>query len=177
MKLAMREKLFVGAAACILGIFLIVELLIIPFFDKKEHLEKETATIEKSMEDLKKLSAGGENIDKVAGSLETVLSRRSGESLYAFVNKEAEALGLNKNMTRVTPSEGKKQGDYIEDIVEIQLDAITQPQLTDYLYKIEKPEKFIFINKITIKDNKREEGYLDTTIRILTYKKGNRAGT
>ena len=176
MKLARREKLFVSAAACILGIFLIIELLIIPFSNKKEHLEKETETIEKSMQNLNRLSAGGENIDKVSGGLETVISSRGGESLYAFVNKEAEAIGLNKNMARVTPSEGKKQGDYIEDIVEIQLDAITQPQLTEYLYRIEKPENFIFINKITIKDNKREEGYLDTTIRVLTYKKGNRTG-
>ena len=172
MKLAKREKLFVTAAGCILGIFLIITLVIAPYLDKKERLEKETKTIEKYMGDLDRLSAGGQEVDKIAG---TALSDRK-ESLFSFVNKEAEAIDLKKNIARINPSEGKKQGDYIEDIIEIQLDALTQSQLTEFLYRVEKPEKFIFINRITIKDNKREEGYLDATIRVLTYKKADNSG-
>ena len=175
MKLAKREKLFVTAAGCILGIFLIITLVIAPYLEKKERLEKETKTIERYMRDLDRLSAGGKEVDKIAGTMGGALSDRK-ESLFSFVNKEAEAIDLKKNIARINPSEGKKQGDYIEDIIEIQLDALAQSQLTEFLYRVEKPEKFIFINRITIKDNKREEGYLDATIRVLTYKKADNSG-
>ncbi len=176
MKLAKREKIFLSAAGFVLGIFLIIEQLVLPFFDEKAHLENETKKLEKYIEDMNGLGSMGHDIDEISGSLELAISNRGGESLFAFVNKEAETIGLKNNMTRVNPSEGKKQGGFIEDIIEIQLDAITQRQLTEYLYRIEKPERYIFINKITIKHNKKEETYLDTTIRLLTYKIDKSAG-
>ena len=68
------------------------------------------------------------------------------------------------------PSDSKGPGDYRESTVEIKLESITIDQLTDYLYRIEAPEELIFIKRISISDNKREEGYLDSIISVFTYK-------
>ena len=173
MKLAKREKLFVSAAGGILGIFLILELIVFPFFDKKDQLEKDTETIEKSIGDLDRIGTAGQDISEISGGLERALSTRK-ETLYAFVNGGATAIGLKKNnIARLDTKDGKEQGGYVEDILEVQLNAITTPQLTKFLYRIEKPEKYIFINSIRIRKNKKDEGYVDATVRVMSYKKAN----
>lgn len=169
MKLAKREKLFIGAAGCVIGLFLILELIITPYFDQKNHLRKDTAALENLIQDLGKISEV-QNADRLAGGLESVLTGRR-ESLLSYINKEAEAINIKKNIPRMNPSQGKEQGDYVEDILQIEVNAVTLPQLTEFLYRIEKPERYIFISRISITDNKREEGYLDASIRVMTYKK------
>jgi hypothetical protein len=173
MKLAKREKLFISLAGGILGIFLILQLIIIPFFERKNQLKNETKALNRYIEDMNKISRGGQGIAEISGGLEGILSTRKG-SLLTFTNREAEAIGLKRdNIKGMDPHEGKEQGGYREDILEVQLNAITLNQLTEFLFRIEKPDELIFINRATIRKNKKEEGYLDATIRLISYKKEN----
>jgi type II secretory pathway component PulM len=173
MKLAKREKLFISAAGGVLAIFLIFQLFVIPFFDKKNQLEKETGALERNIAEMKKVDTGGQGIAEIPGGPGKILSTRK-ESLLTFINREAEAIGLKRNNIKgMDPHEGKEQDGYKEDILEVQLDAITLSQLTEFLFRIEKPGDFIFINRATIRKNKKEEGYLDATVRVLSYKKEN----
>lgn len=171
MKLARREKFFIGGAGIILGIILIVTQLVVPFFDRKDRLEKETKELEQVIQDYTRTGAGGQDLESISENLEKVLAARGDESLYSLINKEADAIRIRTNIPRMKPSEGKKQGNYMEDIIELPLEAVTLIQLTEFLYRIEKPEKFIYISRITIRDNKKNEGYLDANITVLTYKR------
>jgi hypothetical protein len=54
-------------------------------------------------------------------------------------------------------------------MVEMKLESITVDQLVRYLYKIEDPDDLIFIKRISITDNKKEEGYLDSIIQVITF--------
>jgi hypothetical protein len=171
MKLARREKFFIGGAGLILSIFLIITQLVVPFFNMKDRMEKETKELEQIIQDYARTGAGSQDLDSISDNLAKVLSARGDESLYSFINKEAEAIGIKNNIPRMKPSEGQKQGMYMEDIIELPIEAITLAQLTEFLYRIENPEKFIYISRITIRDNKKQEGYLDATIRVLTYKR------
>jgi type II secretory pathway component PulM len=171
MKLARREKLFIYGAGLILGIFLIVELIVVPFFNRKERLEKETKELEQVIKDYTQVGAGGQDMESISENLEKALSDRGDETLFSLINKEAEAIGIRNKIPRIRPSEGQKKGDFAEEIVELPIEAVTLNQLTEFLYRIENPEKFIYISRITIRDNKKEEGYLDATIRVLTYKR------
>jgi hypothetical protein len=171
MKLARREKFFIGGAGIILSIFLIVTQIVVPFFNRKDRLEKETKELEQIIQEYTLKGAGGQDLESISGNLEKELSARGDESLDSLINKEASAIGITKNIPRMKPSEGQKQGNFMEDIIELPLEAVTLAQLTEFLYRIEKPERFIYISRITIKDNKREQGYLDAIIRVLTYKR------
>ncbi len=172
MKLARREKFFIGGAGLILGILLIITQIVVPFFNRKDRLEKEAKELEQIIQEYARTGAGGQDMDSISGNLEKVLSARGDVSLGALINKEADAIGITKKVLSTKSSEGKKQGNYIEDIVELRLEAVTLAQITEFLYRIEKPEKFIYISRINISDNKKEEGYLDvTSLRVLTYKR------
>ena len=169
MKLAKREKLFIGAAAGILGAFLILQLLVFPFFARKNRLAKETDTMEKIIKDMERLGVGGQDTG-ISGSLEKVLSTRK-NTLTEIVREEYEALGLTKeNIGNLGPGRGKTLNGYQEDITEVEFKAITLSQLKEFLFRIRKPEKFIFTKGIYIKHNKKEEGYLDANVTVMSYK-------
>jgi hypothetical protein len=171
MKLARREKLFIGGAGLIIVIFLIVSQIVLPFYKSKDRLAKEAKELEEIIQEYVRTGAGGQDMEGISGSLEKVLVARGDEPLDSIINKEAGAIGITKNIPRMKPSEGQRQGNFVEEIIELPLEAVTLSQLTEFLYRIERPEKFIYINRITIRDNKKEEGYLDATIRVLTYKR------
>ncbi len=173
MKLAKREKLFVSAGAGILGIILILQLLVIPFFDKKNQLEKETDTLEELVNEMVGKGLSGQDMAEISGGLERILSTRK-ENLSTLIYREAEASGIKtQNIGGMDSFDGKNQGGYQEDILALELKAITLSQLTQFLYRIEKPEKFIFITRASIRDNKKDDGYLDADIRVMSYKKEN----
>ena len=66
------------------------------------------------------------------------------------------------------PSASKSTGPYKESMVEMKLEGITLKQLVNYLYRVESPENVISIKRISIKENKRETGYLDVILQVLT---------
>ena len=67
------------------------------------------------------------------------------------------------------PSISKEEGSYQETMVEMKLEALTLEQLVRYLYRIEIPIDLIVIKRISIQANKREKGYLDAILQVLTY--------
>ena len=163
MKLAKREKLVIIAAVCILGIFLIINRILFPYLDKKDYLKKNAEEIERSIRDLDIIGAEGRNIDNISGDTKNALK----EPIYTFINKAAVAVGIEP---KLNPSMGKELDGVIEDKCSVDLTSITFPQLKDFLLGIEKHEKNIFINSITVNHSKKEEGYLDASIKVIAYK-------
>jgi len=171
MKLAKREKLLVSATAAIIGILLILYLIVIPFFDQKNKLARETETLENIIKEMDDLGIMGQDMAEISGGLDRVLAARKA-SLSDLVYSAAAAAGIKtQDIGRMTPREGKTQNEYQEDILEVKLNTITQLQLKQFLIGIEKPEKYIFVNRIKISKSRKEEGYLDIDIRIMSYKK------
>lgn len=171
MKFAKREKYFVFLAGCLVAIILLLETIIVPFFENKEHLERGISASEGQLRRLAELSENRVELSKASGDIDKILSNRErGFTLFSFLENIARSVGIAKNITSMKPSDSKGPGDYRESTVEIKLESITIDQLTDYLYRIEAPEELIFIKRISISDNKREEGYLDSIISVFTYK-------
>jgi hypothetical protein len=42
-------------------------------------------------------------------------------------------------------------------------------QLIGYLYRIESPDHVVSIKRISIRENKKESGYLDAILQVLTF--------
>jgi len=171
MKLAKREKIFVCAASALIFLFLIIELLIAPLIDKKAEWRKEIIAKERGIEELDEMSRKYQVMDKLSGNITNVLSKRQGGfTLFSFLETAAGQANVKNNIKYMKPSESKGSGDYMEVMVEMKLEAITLDQLTEYLYLIENPEQLVFIKRISLTDNKREKGHLDSILQVLTFK-------
>ena len=171
MKLAKREKLFIGGAAGIIGILVIMQLIIFPYFDKKNRMEKEIESFIKYSKIMDEVGSNGQS-DNFSSNMDSVLAKRSPSfSLTSLINESAKAAG--KLPTKMDPQKGKDKGNwnYMEEIIQVPFKGITSSQLYDFLYRIEKPEELIFIKQLNVKKAKNQEGYLDATIRIMTYHK------
>lgn len=172
MKLARREKYFVGGAASLIVLFLVIMEGIVPFVTEKARLEREIDSMEKYSVLLAGINGGGKSSDERSGNMDRILSSRKKDfSLMSYVNKANKSAGLVKNAKKMNLPEGNEQGDYIEDILEIRLEEITLKQLINYLFLIENPDNFIFVKYINISDSSKEEGYHNVRIKIMTYKK------
>jgi hypothetical protein len=169
-KLAKREKYVVYIAACLIVVFILVNFLVIPFFKERERLKKGIKTAEEDLKEIAALSVVYQGYQKGSMDVKKILAKRDrGFTLASYLENAARKTEVKDYMAGMTSPPSSKGGLYEESTVELKLNGINTDQLVKYLYEIEKPEDLIFIKRITISDNKKQEGYLDTVIQVLTY--------
>ncbi|MDB9822801.1 hypothetical protein OAC89_03795 [Deltaproteobacteria bacterium] len=169
-KLAKREKYFVSIAAGLIAVFFLFQFLVFPFVEKRERLLKGINTKEDGLKEIALLRSEYEDYKRYSQSIETVLSgRKKGFTLFSFLENAAGDAQVKDHITYMKPSSTKGSGPYKELMVEMKLEGITINQLTSYLFRIEDPEEFIVIKRISINDNKKEDGYLDSILQVLTF--------
>ena len=169
MKLAKREKYFVSLAVCAIAAFLLIQFLIFPFFEKRERFQKGINTREKEQKEIAILNAEYQEYKKNSQKMERILAKRkNGFSLFSFLESAAGEAQIKDHIKYMKPSTSKGSGTYKESMVEMKLEGVTINQLVNYLYRIEEPDYLIFIKRISINDNKKEAGYLDSILQVLT---------
>jgi len=169
-KLAKREKYIVIISACLLSLFLIVNFLVLPFFKAKDRLKKGIVAKEAEMMEIATFGKVYKEYQKSANEISGAVTKRGkGFTLMAFLDNAAGDTDLKDFVKNVNPSPLKGTGPYKESDVEIKLEGISPGQMVKYLYRVEKPDELIFIKRISIVDNKKQEGYLDLTLQVMTY--------
>lgn len=169
MKLAKREKYLSILIGCAVSAFLLFEILLFPFFDKRERIKRGIRIREKGTEEMVVLSSKYRNSEKGAKAIGRLLDkRRKGFTLFSFLEKEAGTAGVKDRIKYMKPSVAESAGRYKESMVEMKLEGITLNQLVGYLHRIESPENVIRIKRMSIKQNSKEKGYLDAIVQVLT---------
>ena len=169
LKLARREKYLISTAAALVSAFLLFQFLVFPFFEKREQFRKGIRAKEKELREMTVLSARYQDLKKNSSQMENILSRRNRSfTLFSFLEHAAGEAQVKDHIKYMKPSTSKGSGPYIESLVEMKLEGITLDQLVNYLYRIEKPEDLTVIRRVSISDNKKEEGYLDSILQVLT---------
>jgi len=169
MKLARREKYMVILAGGVVVLLLIHNFLIGPFFDKKKRFRTGVAAKEIALETIVKDSAEYRALKKNDQGLHKILAKRKrGFTLFSFLEQEAAQSDIKGHIKYMKPSSSQGTGPYKESMVEMKLEGITMNQLVGYLYRIESPKDAISIKRISIKENKKETGYIDAVLKVLT---------
>jgi general secretion pathway protein M len=169
-KLAKREKYIVSIAACLISLFVILNFLVFPFLKERERLSKGIKTAGEDLKEIEALSVVYQKYQKGSMDVKRILSRRDkGFTLFSYLEKAAGEIQVKDHIEYMKPSSSKGSGPYEESMVEMKLNGINTDQLVKYLYEIEQPEDLIFVKRISISDNKKQEGYLDSVIQVLTY--------
>ena len=170
MQLAKREKYVVTVGASALIIFFLFQLLISPFFDRKERLQKGIVSKKEDLKEIALLASEYKAHQQDSQEILQVLSlRKKGFTLFSFLDEAAGKAEVKKYIKYMKPSISKEEGTYQETMVEMKLEALTLEQLVRYLYRIEIPIDLIVIKRISIQANKREKGYLDAILQVMTY--------
>jgi len=170
MRLARRERYLISLAACCIAIFLVFQFLIFPFFENRKRIQRGLKAKETGLEEILKLRAEYEAYQKGSHGVQHSLANRDkGFTLFSFLEKAAGEAEVKTHIKHMKPSISSGTGPYKESMVEMKLEAITLQQLVGYLYRIESPDDMVSIKRISISQNKKEEGYLDAIIQVLTF--------
>ncbi len=171
MNLSKREKYFVSTALCAVVVFCLLQFIIIPFFEKRTRIETACRAKEKVFEEISVLSAEYQAYEKRSLDIRgTIERRKKGFTLFSFLEKTAGDTAVKDHIKYMKPSELQSTGTYKETMVEIKLEGITLKQLVDYLYRVEFSGNAICLKRISIKENKKESGYIDAVLQVVTFR-------
>lgn len=171
MKLARRERYLVSIGACAIALFLLFQLMIFPFFERRERFQKGVRAKEEALIEIIKLSSEYQTYKKGSQGIQGIIAKRKkGFTLFSFLESAAGQAKVKDHIKYMKPSNSEGTGPYKESMVEMKLEGITLNQLVGYLYRIESPGNAISIKRISIKENKRESGYLDAILQVLTFR-------
>ena len=168
-KLARREKIIVYGGACLLGLFLLLNLVVFPVFSSRTKLRRSIQVGRERIKELMLLGSEYETLKGNSGDIGKALSGRGrGFTLFSLLEKMATKAGLKDSIKYIKPSTSQAKGKYKISSVEMQFEGITMRQLLDYLYRIEDPENIIKVKRLSVKQHKDKSGYVDATLQIST---------
>ena len=170
MKLSKREIVFVSIGGGAVFVFLLLQFLILPFFEDRERIRRGIRVTEEKLREMAVLHAEYQTLQTSTQGIDRVLKKRKkGFTLFSFLERQAGSAKIKDHINYMKPSSSKGAGPYKESMVEMKLGDVTLNQLVNYLYRIEKPENLIIVKRIAIKGNKKKSGYLDAVLQVLTF--------
>ena len=170
MQLAKREKYLIALAGFVLIFALLLQLLVMPFWEEKERFRNNVAAKQNSIQQMAVLRQEYLMLQQDTDSLaQRLQDRPKNFTLFSFLEKAAGDAGVKDNIKSMKPSASTGKGPFKESLVEMKLERITLGQMVGYLKLIESPENLVSIKRISIQSNKKETQFLDAVLQVLTF--------
>lgn len=167
-RLNRREKYYVTAAALVIAVFLIFQLIIFPISNKRERLERALAQKTEAIQEMRTLQAEYLELEKTALQAKSELARRDKNfQLNSFLYSLAGQVGITDNVDSMKPSDSVVKGVKIAT-VRVEIDAITMEQFAKYLHQIEYSGNNLFVKRIIISKTTKPDGYVDVSLQVET---------
>ncbi|PIE60960.1 MAG: hypothetical protein CSA29_05815 [Desulfobacterales bacterium] len=156
-----REKYWIGAAGILILVVGVVQFGILPVAEKKRVLERQADYKKTALSQVKQLKQAYDALANTDGPLRAMYANREkGFTLFACLESLAVKAGVAKQIVymRPTSSVDKVSKKEIEK-VEMKLKQIKLSQLMSYLYLVETSKNVVFIKRMEIlKDGKNNRG-------------------
>jgi general secretion pathway protein M len=169
-QLTTSQKRTVTAGLVFVGVVLLAQFFIIPYFDARQKVRSAIAASEKAFLEITALGAEYGILRQRSEEIRRASERRPpGFTLFSYLEKRAGDAALKTNIRSLTPLMLAPTGAYEETAVELKLDKLTMKQLTDFLYLVESPEEMIRVRRISVLKMKESPEYLSALIQVFTY--------
>ena len=169
-KLNKREKIAVAGAAAAIIIFLVIQVLVFPLFDKNVQLSQTLATRQQELEQIRLLQAEyRKTAEKAEQAQRHLKTRKQGFTLFSFLDTLAGLTGVKSHIARMKPTTTtQKDSPYRRSSVEMELKEITMSQLLAYLHGIETSRDMISIKRLSISKGEKKADLINTVFQVET---------
>jgi len=169
-KLNRREKYIVYAAGCLLGLLIIIQFVITPFFENRRQLQRSLQGKKVELEEMQRLQTEYQLLKGKLQLSEVRFSKREkGFTLFSFLDQLAGQAGIKDRINYMKPSKAvQKNSNFIISRVEMKLDDITLQQLTTYLYGVETSKNMVLVKKLSISKTEKTQGLIDVILQVET---------
>ncbi len=169
-KLTRREKYSIYAVSGIVFLFVIIQFIVFPSFDKKERLKRSIQVKTKILEEMMALKSEYDDIKRNNDLSKIRFKKRDRNfTLFSFLDKLTGKAGIKEHVTYMKPSTSvQKDSPYKISQVEMKLKDLTLEQLTSYLHMVEISSNMVIIKKLSISKTGKQEGFIDAVLQVET---------
>ena len=169
-KLNKREKIGVAAATAAIVIFLVLQVLVFPLFEKNAQLSRTMTTRQQEREQIQLLQAEYlKTAEKAQAAQRHLKRRKQGFTLFSFLETLAGQTGVKSHIAYMRPTTpSQKDSPYRLSMVEMKLQEITLAQLLAYLHGIETSADMISIKRLSISKGEQKADLINTVFQVET---------
>ena len=170
-KLSKRQKYGVYAAVGVLCLFIFLQFILFPVLDNRGRLRRSLQVKTKTLADMQQLRAEFLLTTQRSDDLKKRFARRTkGFTLFSFLDKLARDAGVKDSITYMKPSNTVQKNTGIKiSTIEMKLQSVALPKLTDYLYRVETSENMVSIKRASFIKKEKEKGSLDVILQVETF--------
>lgn len=169
-RLSKRERFLLAAGVLFLLGFVFHQLIADPFLTKKQRLERSLHTKAANVLEMKLLQKEYQQISENKRDIMGRLQSRSPEfSLFTFVEQQIDTVRMKERVTSIKPGVSDYQEGVRQALIDLKIEGIVLAQLVDFLASIESFDKVVFVERIVVQNNSREDGLLDVILSVLTF--------
>jgi len=169
-RLSRRERFLLAAGLLFVIGFVFHQLIAEPFLTNKQRLERSLHTKAANVLEMKLLQKEYQQISENKRDIMGRLQSRSPEfSLFTFVEQQIDTVRMKERVTSIKPGVSDYQEGVRQALIDLKIEGIVLAQLVDFLASIESFDKVVFVERIVVQNNSREDGLLDVMLSVLTF--------
>jgi len=169
-RLTQREQYSIIAVSSFILLFIGLQFVVWPAFDKRKRLGRTLQVKAKILEKMIALKSEHDAVRQRTDLSKSHLeNREKGFTLFAFLDRLSGEAGIKDHITYMKPSTTvQKNSPYKTARVEMKLQSITLQQLTAYLYMVETSKNMVNIKRLSISKTGTQEGYINAVLQVET---------
>ena len=171
MRMSKRERAAIWAGVAFIIIFVLFRLVIFPFMDQRERIERVLDANMKNLAEIRTLKAEFEALNRRTDTSKFRFEKRSkGFTLFSFLDRLAGEVGIKENIAYMKPSTTvQKESTYKISMVEMKLNGISMEQITQYLHKIETSKNMVSIKRLSLTKPDEKQQQLNAVLQVQTF--------
>lgn len=171
-RLSRRERIVVSGGLLFVICFLVYQLGIAAFFEKKGQLAYSIQKWKGDVLEMKLLQQEYRQMRIDQRDIQERLQSRSPDfNLFTFVEQQMNDVRVKDRVSAMNPSTSQWQEGLRQTEIKIQVERIVLGQLIDFLVRVESFDKVVFVQRMFVQKSRGENGLLDAQITILTFEK------
>jgi general secretion pathway protein M len=169
-KLSRREKIIVAGGGCALVLFLLIQFVIAPVFDRNAQMRRSVQAKTTMLAEMQRLKADHDGLKSTAKQSEARFARRDkGFTLFSFLDQLAGQARVKERVSYMRPTKTEQKNSTLKlSRVEMKLEAITLEQLATFLHGVESSKNMLSVSKLSITRRDQKEGLLDAILQVET---------
>jgi general secretion pathway protein M len=169
-KLSRREKIIVAGGGCVLVLFLLIQFVIAPVFNRSAQLRQSVKSKTLMLADMHRMRSDYDALKSRARQSEARFTRRDkGFTLFSFLDQLAGQSRIKERVSYMRPSIIEQKNSALKlSRVEMKLEAVTLEQLATFLYGVESSRNAAVVSKLSITRRDQKEGLLDAILQVDT---------
>lgn len=165
-----REKTVVFGAAGFIAVFVLVQFIIVPVFEKRNDLRHVLETKKEVLAEMVHIQLEYQEMKaKEEASRRSFESRPAGFTLFSFLDRLAGETGVKDHISYMKPSSVIREGSGLRlSRVEMKLQEINLKDLASYLYRVETSPNMIVVNRLSITKTGSDNGLISAVLQAET---------